>query len=228
MGPASILVVDDEFFFRELIADVLRYAGHEVVEAGDGLEAILGLGARVTDLVLLDIVMPRLDGWGVLAHLQATPVPPRVIIMTGLNEIVPPGELGRYISGYLVKPFSEAQLLHTCGSVLEAPPLVPAAGLRKEARRAFTLEATLLSDAGTALTTGELLQVSLHGFQLRIASLLQRGDPVAIALDLPGRERPMRLRGHVRWRTGQTVGAEIQGLEPIDEETLRALVGVPG
>ncbi len=68
---AKCLVVDDELFYREFVVDVLKKAGHEVVPAKDGKEAVNLFSSRVDyDIVLADIVMPGLDGLGVLAKIK--------------------------------------------------------------------------------------------------------------------------------------------------------------
>ncbi|MFO8056998.1 MAG: GAF domain-containing protein [bacterium] len=68
---AKCLVVDDELFYREFVADVLKKAGHEVVPAKDGKEALNLFSSRADyDVVLTDVVMPGLDGLGVLAKIR--------------------------------------------------------------------------------------------------------------------------------------------------------------
>jgi len=71
--PKSILLVDDDKFIRDVNEEVLRDAGYEVTVAGDGKEAYELLMAQGYDLVLLDIIMPLLDGIGVLQKLKETP-----------------------------------------------------------------------------------------------------------------------------------------------------------
>lgn len=75
-GPPSprrrVLVVDDDPAFRYVLRQILTASGGcEVAEAADGEAALASLAERRADLVLLDVQMPRLDGWGVLAHLRA-------------------------------------------------------------------------------------------------------------------------------------------------------------
>jgi DNA-binding response OmpR family regulator/DNA-binding CsgD family transcriptional regulator len=67
---ATILVVDDEPDIRELIRLNLEFEGHRVTAAADGSEALRMLGREVPDLVLLDLAMPELDGWAVLAAMK--------------------------------------------------------------------------------------------------------------------------------------------------------------
>jgi CheY-like chemotaxis protein len=68
---ARILVVDDKASNRELIRTALEYAGHKVEEAGDGFAALEALRATRPAMMLLDIQMPGLDGYGVLEQMLA-------------------------------------------------------------------------------------------------------------------------------------------------------------
>ena len=79
-----ILVVDDEPDVRELFNITLKMAGYETDTAHDGLQAVDKIATRSPDLVLLDLMMPRLDGFGLLKHLreQEPRKPMRVLIAT--------------------------------------------------------------------------------------------------------------------------------------------------
>ena len=59
----TILVVDDEERMRKLIGDFLRREGYQILEAGDGRQALERLSAEKVDLVILDVMMPEQDGW---------------------------------------------------------------------------------------------------------------------------------------------------------------------
>lgn len=73
-GKRRILVVDDDQAVRTLVRTVLERAGYEVTTARDGREAISLLAASDYDVVLLDVVMPRLDGLGVVDELRRSNV----------------------------------------------------------------------------------------------------------------------------------------------------------
>src|SRR5688500_8745282 len=103
-----VLVVDDDDIFRHLETSVLTGAGYVVDQADGGAAAIQKLkdvGYVQPDLVLLDILMPEVDGWEVLEHIRSIEVRPRVVVVSGVREIVPPGQLGQCITGYVFKPF---------------------------------------------------------------------------------------------------------------------------
>jgi CheY-like chemotaxis protein len=109
----GILVVDDNLVNRMLLARTLGDRGHEVTTAEDGRQALELLRAAAFDVVLLDIVMPELDGYAVLAHIKADEalrhIP--VIMISAVDElesVVQCIEAGA--TDYLPKPFNAAVL----------------------------------------------------------------------------------------------------------------------
>jgi CheY-like chemotaxis protein len=224
-----VLVVDDDEGILELETDVLQGEGYSVEQAAGGAAAIEQLKRARPDLVLLDLLMPGIDGWGVLRFVRGMANPPRVVVVSGLREIVPPGDLSQCVAGSVHKPFAIEYLIKTCASVLAAPELLsPASGNRRDPRRTFVVETTLLSTNGTPLALGQLLEVSKHGFRLELAIALKPGDPVHVALQIPGRDEPLQLSGRVRWRREFIMGAEADGLNAQDEQLLRQLLGSNG
>ncbi len=83
-----ILVVEDDQFLAEMYATKLGIEGFEVEVASDGQQALDMLGARVPDLVILDLMLPKVDGFGVLEQLRATTATARVpvIVLSNLGE----------------------------------------------------------------------------------------------------------------------------------------------
>jgi CheY-like chemotaxis protein len=225
MVPPKILVADDEPSLRRLCNDILTDHGYTVVEAADGVEAIATLKSQHLDAILLDINMPRVDGWGVLEFVRTMDVPPAVVLVTGMDEIVPPGHLNQYVSGVVSKPFAITQLLKTLELARSRPALIPALGPRGSVRRTFVVETTLLSEAGHPLAIGQLQEISAGGFRVEFSLRLQEGDPVRLVFQLPGRLQPVELRGRVRWHQGDAVGAEIEQVSDGDAAVLRDLIG---
>jgi DNA-binding NtrC family response regulator len=117
---ARILVADDEPSFRELLADILEGAGHEVVEVRDGAEALTALERGSFHLVLSDQRMPRLDGMGLLRAVRQLPSPPPLVMLTAhgtIPEAVEAVRLGA--ADYLTKPLpSPAALLAVVARLL--------------------------------------------------------------------------------------------------------------
>jgi adenylate cyclase len=111
--PAYVLVVDDDSVNRLLLARTLEREGHQVATAENGQEALQHLSADSFDLVLLDVLMPGMDGFEVLAHMQGNSDLRRipVIMISALEDIesvVRGIELGA--DDYLPKPFNPVLL----------------------------------------------------------------------------------------------------------------------
>jgi CheY-like chemotaxis protein len=121
-----VLVVDDERLNRSILRAALGQEGHDVVEAADGREALDRLAEGGIDVVLLDIVMPVMDGYETLATIKADPVLTHVpvIIISGVDQVdsvVRCIEMGA--TDYLTKPFQPAILKARLDSSLAAKRL---------------------------------------------------------------------------------------------------------
>src|SRR3990167_7067996 len=84
-----ILVVEDDLFLRELYTDILRGEGYEVESAADGEQALEKMKVGGYDIVLLDIIMPKMDGLSVMKQMQnLTPQAPNkyIIFLTNLDK----------------------------------------------------------------------------------------------------------------------------------------------
>jgi two-component system cell cycle sensor histidine kinase/response regulator CckA len=124
-GTETILVVDDEAMVRWVIKAVLSYRGYRVVEAADGDEAVRKYRAEpgAFDLILLDMHMPRLDGWETLARLrQDNPATP-VILLSGVQSEEQAERIAKADSvTFLSKPFENQELLRLVRKTLDARP----------------------------------------------------------------------------------------------------------
>ena len=115
-----MLVVDDDAPIRLFETAVLKDAGYAVSQARDGAAAIAEIGKTNPHLVVLDIRMPGIDGWGVLEHIAQMPSPPRVVIVSGVSDLDAPKHLATHIGNTLAKPFAAPDLLKVCAQVLAA------------------------------------------------------------------------------------------------------------
>jgi DNA-binding response OmpR family regulator len=117
---ARILVVDDDPSIRQLLTDVLEMEGYEVSIAVDGLAAVRMVEAASPDFVILDVMMPGLDGFGVLGTIRAQPGEPvPVLMLTAAAEA--DASARAWVSGvdyYLAKPFTADAVLDLIGGVL--------------------------------------------------------------------------------------------------------------
>jgi two-component system, OmpR family, response regulator len=117
-GTKHVLVVDDEQALQALFAQVLANAGFCVDVAADGREALSKIAAHPPDLVLLDIMMPVMDGWEVLAQLGRTPDHPPVIVLSAYPNVERAAGAGAVAC--LGKPFSLSVLVATCHEAVAA------------------------------------------------------------------------------------------------------------
>jgi DNA-binding response OmpR family regulator len=121
-SPPRVLVVDDSGPIRELIVVNLELEGFDVRSAVDGIEGLEVLSDWRPDVVTLDVVMPRLDGFDTLARLRADPatadIP--VVLVTGRAQAADRArgdELGA--DDYLTKPFEPAELVAVVGRLAQ-------------------------------------------------------------------------------------------------------------
>ncbi|MGC4789225.1 SpoIIE family protein phosphatase [Micromonospora sp. DT178] len=118
---ATVLVVDDNADLRAFLASLLA-PHHRVVVAADGREALDRIAERVPDLVLTDVMMPRLDGFGLVRALRAdrrTAGLPIIVLSARAGEEAAVEGLRTGADDYLAKPFSSEELLARVGAHLE-------------------------------------------------------------------------------------------------------------
>lgn len=165
-GGGLILIADDDPGNRDLLRRGLECDGHAVVEAGNGLEALAYLRQQPCDLVLLDIMMPDLDGFQTLARLKQDPLlrDLPVIMISALDEL---GSVVRCIEmgaeDYLPKPFNRVLLHARIGASLEKKWLRD-----RERRRTEEMEETL------RLLEEAKAQLAVHASQDPLTGLANR------------------------------------------------------
>jgi len=174
MKAKTILVVDDDRTILEMVRDELSEAGHHIVPAGDGRSALQKLGEGGVDLVITDLVMPELDGMGVLEAARRDHPGLPVILMSGVERSADTAvtALRRGAADYLIKPLKEGEALFAAERALHRLDLEEQVrylsrevserhsfgnmvGHNHEMRRIFeTIEILAETDA-TVLITGE-------------------------------------------------------------------------
>jgi DNA-binding response OmpR family regulator len=180
-GAGRVLVVDDDMNVRDVVRRYLEHAGYTVVLAGDGEMALRLVAESVPDLVVLDLMLPGIDGLEVCRRIRSRSAVP-VVMLTALgeeDERIAGLQLGA--DDYVAKPFSPRELVLRVASVLRrahgtAPvgPVQLADGdlrldvaARKATRgaeplaltvREFDLLVFLISHAGEAFTRAQLLE----------------------------------------------------------------------
>jgi CheY-like chemotaxis protein len=229
-----ILVVDDEEDVQILVSRILRDAGYEVERASDGKEAIDKIEAALPDLIVLDLMMPVVDGWGVLQFLRTKKDAPPVVIVTARTDYA---TFARGIreggTAFVSKPFRFHELVATCQRLLL--PGTRAASFpgdrRANPRRTLMVEVKVLSRDRSPIALGELVNLGPGGSQVDLGVPLEVGDTVRIAFHIPGGEAPLSLGGQVRWRSpaprGFSHGVRFQDLSPLEERQLGELLNQP-
>jgi DNA-binding response OmpR family regulator len=166
IAPAStlprVLVVDDDATVSDVLMRYLTRAGFQVAYAADGIAALAEAAANPPDLIVLDLMLPGMDGLSVCARLRRTTQVP-VIMLTALGEErdrIAGLEVGA--DDYVTKPFSPRELVLRVQSVLRRSTITPA----------------VIDAADTLLADGDL-EIDTVGHHARL-----RGEPMA----LTGRE----------------------------------------
>jgi DNA-binding response OmpR family regulator len=108
---SCVLVVDDENDIRGLVQELLQRAGHDVIQAPDGNEALKRFYAEQPDLVILDVQMPGLDGWGVLERIRELSDVPVIMLTARAEELDKVRGLRAGADDYVTKPFGRQELL---------------------------------------------------------------------------------------------------------------------
>jgi len=108
--PKRVLIVDDDATIRELLGSVLRRRDLAVDEAADGGEALVLLRQNSYAVVLLDLLMPNVDGFGVLDELESAVSTPVVLVITGADRALLKQLDPQKIHGVLRKPFDADDL----------------------------------------------------------------------------------------------------------------------
>ncbi|MED4552705.1 response regulator transcription factor [Lysinibacillus capsici] len=116
----KLLVVDDDAHIRELVKVFLQNEGLEVLEATDGVDALSKLDTEKVDMVVMDIMMPNMDGWALCEEIRSFNTDLPILMLTAK------GETSQKIKGfhlgtddYLVKPFEPAELIVRVKSILK-------------------------------------------------------------------------------------------------------------
>lgn len=122
---AFILVVDDEPSIRALLTEILASEGHRIAEAHDGAEALAAVERAMPDLIVLDLAMPRVDGWRFLdeLHQRGWRSQTRIIIVSGHYDRTAVAADHRSTPGcFLPKPFEPDALVRMVEDAMHYEP----------------------------------------------------------------------------------------------------------
>ncbi len=118
---ASVLAVDDSASMRQMVSFTLKGAGHEVVEAVDGVDALSKARGKKVDVVITDVNMPNMDGITLIKELRKLPnyrFVPMLLLTTESGMDKKQAGKAAGATGWLVKPFNPDSLLATVKRVL--------------------------------------------------------------------------------------------------------------
>ena len=125
-----ILVVDDESRIRTIIRKYAEFEGHTVTEAGDGMEAVMLCRRNTYDLVIMDIMMPELDGFSACREIRKVTDTPIIMLSARGEEYDKINGFEVGVDDYVVKPFSPKELMLRVDAVMKRVkrPEAPAEG----------------------------------------------------------------------------------------------------
>ena len=163
-AEARLLVVDDEPNIRELLSASLRYAGFEVATAADGQQALALADSFRPDLLVLDVMMPGLDGFGVVRRLRQAGRHTPVLFLTA-RDAAEDKVSGLTLGGddYVTKPFSLDEVIARIRAVLRR---TSAAQRATEAPRLVFADIELDEESHEVLKAGTLVSLSPTEFKL--------------------------------------------------------------
>ena len=165
---AKILIVEDEKMINELILRNLQAVGHSCVQAYDGAEALERLEEGGFDLVILDIMLPKLSGFEVMAQIKDTPV----IFLTAMGSVMDKVRgLGLGAEDYIVKPFEMLELIARVDVVLRRS---------KAQSRRFSLDGVTV-DLDTMTVTRGQKNVALTPQEFQLLETLIRNRNIALS-----------------------------------------------
>jgi len=183
MSKETILVVDDEPHIVELATLYLQNEGYRVVSASDGAQALAQIASTQPALVILDLMLPEIDGWEVCRRIRATSRLPVIVLTARSDDVDKIVGLELGADDYVTKPFNPRELVARVKAVLRRAEPAPAepgkvmrAGpltidpARREARLAgrlldlrakeFDLLRVLVEQQGLALSRDQLLNLA--------------------------------------------------------------------
>ncbi len=156
--PVQVLVVEDDARLAEAMTHYLRHCGYEVRTVGDGLTALVQISESPPDLVVLDLMLPGIDGWEVLRRLRPVSRVPIIILTARTNEEDRVTGLKLGADDYVPKPFSMKELEARIQAVLRRTHMAPP-----------TADNVVYDDGH--------LRLELNGLRV-----LRDGEPVALTL----------------------------------------------
>ena len=167
----KILVVEDDLDIQELLKNFLQEAGYSIVLANDGVEALSIFSDVQFDLILLDIMLPKIDGFAVCELIRKQSQVP-IIMLTALNgEEEQIRGLDMQVDDYITKPFSMPVLIRKIAAVLRRSII----SQNQEHQTVAYKNLILDLDSYSALVNGETYELTQREFEILRVLLLNQG-----------------------------------------------------
>ena len=167
----NILIVEDDMDIQELLREFLKEAGYEVIAANDGIEAMELFAKNKYDLILLDIMLPKIDGFGVCELIRKQSQVP-IIMLTALGgEEEQIRGLDLQVDDYITKPFSVPILIRKIAAVLRR-----SSQTQDEGHKTIAYQNLLLDlDNYTAMVDGIAYELTQREFEVLRELLTHQG-----------------------------------------------------
>ena len=167
----KILVVEDDLDIQELLKNFLQEVGYEIILASDGVEALSVFSVSQFDLVLLDVMLPKIDGFAVCEFIRKQSQVP-IIMLTALSgEEEQIRGLDLQVDDYITKPFSMPILIRKIAAVLRR-----SSGPQEDEHKTITYQNLLLDfDNHTATVDGTTHELTQREFEVLKELLTQQG-----------------------------------------------------
>ena len=167
----KILIVEDDLDIQNLLHNFLREAGYETTIAGDGMKAVSLFSTTHFDLILLDVMLPKIDGFTVCELIRKQSQVP-IIMLTALNgEEEQIKGLDLQVDDYITKPFSMPILVRNIAAVLRRSTMVP----NREHQTISYKNLILDLDSYSALVNGKSYELTQREFEVLRELLLNQG-----------------------------------------------------
>ena len=169
---SRLLIVDDEFRIRELIKKYALYEGHEVDEAENGEQAVLKCRNNTYDIIIMDIMMPVMDGFEAVKALRRFCNTPVIMLSAKGEEYDRLTGFESGVDDYVVKPFSPKELMMRVGAVLRRT----GSDSRDDSKNRFVYKGLTIDYAARVVTVdGERVQLTPREYELLFYMVNNKG-----------------------------------------------------
>ena len=168
---SKILIVDDELRVRDLIKKYAKFEGYEVCEASNGLKAIEICKTGEPDIIIMDVMMPELDGFSACREIRKFSNIPIIMLSARGEEYDKVHGFESGVDDYVVKPFSPKELMMRIGAILKRGGIA-----LPETKEVFSHEGLVVDFTGRLVTVdGKQVDLSPREYDLLFFLVKNRG-----------------------------------------------------